>query len=253
MFSLPPADLGFIEESLYNLKRSILEAFEDGIKSTPINLTTPDVLIESLERLLPTLAHCEMYATSAAINEYVEFVEERDINTLANYGLQLIADLIYWSRLLELSSVHDELRRIGLALALWIAQHGAEINLLEHVVDNLEFVIGDLNKRTDLEQAYRAASQIMDAVNLTSIVQVRTKSNIAWRKLLLQRATIALRTQSPLLMSYAFDCLIEFIPNDAVDFLRYKMVQLNDMPVPNATREFVEEYFKKFCVVKSLH
>lgn len=253
MFSLPPADLGFIEESIHNLKRSILESFEDVAKPVPVNLATPDVIIVSLERLFPALAHYEMYDTSGSIKEYTEFSDVQDINVLADYGLQLVADLTYWTKLLDLPSTHDEMHRIGLALGLWLAQHGAEISLLEPIVDNLTFVVGDLTKQADLEQAYRAASQIMDAVNLMLIVQEGTKPNTAWRKLLLQRATIAIRTQRPLLMEYAFQCLMEFIPEDTADFFQDEIAQLSAKQYSEAVLTIIKKYFKNCCVVRTLH
>lgn len=242
---LPPADLGVIEETLHSVKRTIIEAMEDAIPSETVHLTPPDVLIDSIERLLSILAHIE--------DENTESLEKQHINKLADYGLQLFVDLTYWAKHLNLSSIHDKLRKISFAFGWWLAQHGAEISLLNPIVDNLAFIVSGLTKPTDLEQAYTAASHIMDAFNLHLNLQNDITTINAWHKLILQRATIAILSQRPLLMEHAFQCLIEFIPEQAPSFFQDNMAQINSEEHSDAMRRVMEKYFHQWGTTRTLH
>lgn len=242
---LLPADLGVIEETLHSIKQTIVEAIEDFTHAEAVHLTPPDVLIDSIERLLSILAHIE--------DENTEFLENQHVNKLANYGLQLFADLTYWAKHLNLSSIHDKLRKISFAFGWWLAQHGVEISLLNPIVDNLAFIVSGLTKPTDVEQAYTAASQIMDAVNLHINIQNDTTTINAWHKLILQRATIAILSQRPLLMEHAFQYLIEFTPEQAPSFFQDNMAQINSEEHSDAMRYVMEKYFQQWGATRTLH
>ena len=57
MRTLPPADLAYIEESLQSAVTAVTEAYEDSRQPPALPQSTPDLLHDSLVRLLLLLRH----------------------------------------------------------------------------------------------------------------------------------------------------------------------------------------------------
>jgi len=253
MTSIPPADLGFIQEALHGVARDVVEAFEDRNKPSA-HTTAPALLVESLERLLALLARYPSLSASATPADDAPPPETRDINSLADYGIQLFSDLAAWARSLSLLGAYDELRRLGFAFGLWLVQRGAEISTLEPLVDHLAFVTNSLRAPAELEQMYVAASQIMEAVNpLLAQDLDHSRPERPWRILVLNRAIIATRSHQPVLMEQAFQSLVELLPEDAPGFFREGMEQMDALHYPEAIRAVMEKYFQIWCTPKTLH
>jgi hypothetical protein len=253
MTNIPPADLGYIQETLHGVARDVLEAFEDSNKPSGAH-TTPVVLMESLERLLGLLARYQSLPTNVAAEEDAIPLEARNISSLADYGIQLFSDLAAWARNLQLPNAYDDLRRLSFAFGLWLVQHGAEISTLEPLVDHLAFVANGLRSPTDLEQMYVVVSQIMEAVDpLLAQDLDRSRPERPWRILVLNRAIIATRSHQPALMEQAFQALVELLPEDAPAFFREGMEQMDALQYPEAIREVMEKYSQMWCTPKTLH
>lgn len=254
MASIPPADLGSIQEALHSVARDVVEAFEDYRGSSRTHSTPPMLLLESLGHLLTLLAHHESLLLHPSPKEGPVPTEIRDIGSLADYGIRLFADLVEWARSLHLPEAHGELRRLSFAFGVWLAQRGAEISQLEPLVDHLAFVANGLRNPADLEQMYVATSQIMEAVSPTLAQDLEcSRPERPWRILVLNRAIIATRSYQPRLMEQAFQTLVELLPEDAPAFFREGMEQMEALSYPDAIRAVMERYFQVWCMPKTLH
>jgi hypothetical protein len=255
MSTIPPADLGHIHEALQGIARDLVERYEDSDDAPPDgHSATPVVLVDGLERLLDLLPRCQSLLPGGTPTGDPAPLECRDIHALGNYGIRLFAQLTAWARSLGLSGACDQLRRLTFAFALWLAQRGAEISLLEPVVDDLAFVANGLRGPTDLEQMYLAACQIMEAVDpLLAQDLDRSRADRPWRVLVLNRAIIATRSHQPTLMERAFQSLVELLPEDAPTFFREGMEQMDALGYPAPVRDVMERYFQRWCSPKVLH
>lgn len=254
----PPPDPGFIEHSCRSAARAVAEAYADGhaaVEAPPgLKDTTPVLLLEAMERLLDILHNLQPNRDSMNPGAGTNALEARDLHTLGDYGIRLLSDLAEWAHTLHLENPHRELRSALFSLALWIAQRGGELSALEAVVDTLAFLANGVRSPAELERLFLATSEIMESVSPT-ISQDLDRSNPGrpWRVLLLNRAIIATRSHQPALMEQAFATLVEMLPEDAPDFFREGMEQMDALDYPQPVRRVMEKYFQLWRTAKTLH
>jgi len=253
---IPQADLGFIEQRYRSAVRTLLDVYAENDHSTraPAGLgdSSPPLLAEATERLLDILHRREPDAEP--IDAAAEQLESLDITALGEYGIQLLSGLAEWARALSLTKPQQELRSGLFALAHWSARHGAELSTLEPVVDTLAFLANSIRDQAELALLYRAAGDIMEAVN-PAIAQDTDRSNPGrpWRVLLQNRAIIATRSHQPILMEQAFTTLGEALPEDAPGFFREGMEQMEALDYPQHVREVMERYYEIWSSPRTLH
>ena len=228
---------------------------DDSLNPPPgLAESNPLALIEATERLLEILRNMPTDGASPSRHATPEILEARDIHALGEYGIRLLSDLARWAQALQLVDPYRELREALFALALWIGEHGGEISSLEPVVDSLAFLANHIRAAKELESLYLAADRILESVS-PAIAQDLDRSNPGrpWRILLLNRAIIATRTHQPQLMEQAFTTLVEMLPEDASDFFREGMEQMDALNYPQPVRRVVERYFELWCSSGTLH
>ena len=74
-----------------------------------------------------------------------------------------------------------------------------------------------------------------------------------WRVLLLALAIVAIRSHRPSLMADAFDLVCEHLPEDAPDFFREGMGQMDALGYPQPVREVIARYYALWCAGQRLH
>ena len=256
--TFPPPDLGSIEHSYRSAAQAVAEAFGDSNASpeAPRGLgdTTPVLLVEAMERLLDILHSLQPDRDSLSSGSGTNALDAQDIHALGDYGIRLLSDLAEWAHTLRLANPYRELRSALFSLALWIAQRGGELSTLEAVVDTLAFLANSVRAPAELERLFLAASEIMESVSPT-ISQDLDRSNPGrpWRVLLQNRAIIATRSHRPALMEQAFATLVEMLPEDAPDFFREGMEQMDALDYPQPVRRVMEKYFQLWCTSTTLH
>ncbi len=248
MNTTPVADLSTIEEGLHSAATALIEAYEEAAQPPELRTATPEILVESMLRLLSVLRQKD------GMSAEQDDLETRDINALGNYGIRLLADLTAWSAALKQQSAADTLRELTYAFALWTARQEAEISDLQPVVDALAFVANRVKSSNALEDLYQAASDLQNAVD-PALSQDFDRSNPGrpWRLLVLNRAIIATRRHQPLLMEAAFQALTELLPEDAENFFREGMEQMDVLDYPERVRMVMEKYYQLWCAPKNLH
>jgi hypothetical protein len=248
MNTMPAADLSTIEEGLHTFAEALIEAYEEAARPPDLPVATPDILVQSMLRLLSVLR------LQGAPDLQLDNLETRDINALGNYGIRLLADLTAWASALRLPEASNGLRELTYAFALWAARKDAEITDLQPVVDALAFVANRIKEPYVLEDLYQAAADLQNAVD-PSLSQDLDRSNPGrpWRLLVLNRAIIATRSHQPMLMEAAFKNLTELLPEDAENFFREGMEQMDALDYPGKVRVVMEKYYQLWCAPKHLH
>ncbi len=229
MKQLPPADLSFLAERLDALGAELLEAFEEAGRAPVGRETAPEVLLDSVNRLLDLLRNLE---ADEAIQEHG--FEARDINALGNHGLQSLQDLAAWAVELRQPGAYDQLRILSFSLSLWLARQGAELSRLQAVVDALAFVANLVRDPAEQERLYQAAVELMDAAPPLLAQDLEP-------------------SHQPALMEKAFRILTEALPEDAANFFREGMEQIDALEYPPQVREVMEEYYQLWGPPKTLH
>jgi hypothetical protein len=254
MNTLPPADLGYVEEVFQTATQALIEAYEDSGEPTALRSATPEVQTDAGNRLLKVLRSFDDPETEHASTDDEAFMESKDLQALGDYGIHLMADLAAWAQALHQADALRGLRLAGFALTRWLAQRGAELSTLEPVVDTLAFVANSIRTPAELERLFLATREIMDAVN-PAIAQDLDHSSPGrpWRLLVLNQAIIATRSHQPRLMEEAFQLLVDALPEDAAHFFREGMEQMDALDYPAPVRQVMEKYFQLWCPPATLH
>lgn len=254
MLILPPADLGFIEQTYRSAADAVVEAYSDSSDPPDLGDATPDLLVEAADNLLEILRKLEPNHNLLEQPVSAPTYLTNDLHTLGDYGIQLMTDLALWAQALHLSKPLSEFRIATFALTWWIAQHGGELSRLEPVVDTLAFVANAIKTPHELERLFAAVSEIMESVS-PAIAQDLDQSNLGrpWRILVLNRAIVATRSHQPALMELAFQSLGELLPDDAPSFFREGMEQMDALNYPDHVRKVMEKHYQLWCTPKTLH
>jgi len=177
-----------------------------------------------------------------------------DRNELSDYALQLFASCGESAYQLQATEIMPQMEMISADLALWLARHDCELNLLEACVNALARLANEFRSSDDLVRLFQWMSEIRDAVS-QSIQQDMDNSNPGrpWRLLLLNRGIVATRTHNSGFMEQAFDDIIQHLPNDAPDFFREGMGQMEALDYPSAVRSIMSRYYTAWCHQHPLH
>jgi hypothetical protein len=105
----------------------------------------------------------------------------------------------------------------------------------------------------DLAGLYALMTEMVEGMSPARIQDSGNFPSRPWRVLLLNRAIVATRSQRPALMVAAFDSLVEHLPEDAPDFFREGMGQMEALQYPAPVRELMQRYYDRWCTGQRLH
>jgi hypothetical protein len=235
---IPHADLGYVVERCSELLQGVADAWEDAAQK-PTGVSPPEVMEAAFAQLFEILrgleegsARKQPVAADAALGE------------LAAYGLKLLAELSACASHLGQEPQAVAAESVALPFALYMARRGAELSLLEPVVNAVAALANHLNDPTELAHLHALIGEIVDAVS-PSVSQDTDRSDPRrpWRLLLLNRAIVATRTLKPALMELAFDAVVEHLPEDASRFFEEGMAQMDALDYPAHVRAVMERYY----------
>lgn len=172
---------------------------------------------------------------------------DKDITQVGDYGLSMLIDLESWTMDQKLEDVVPQLKKIALSMTDWIMRHGGQIQSLEPVVDALAVSANSTKDRDLLEELTEFMGRVRAACTATTRNDLeRHNPGRPWRILHINRGIAATRTHNRELMSTVFDELVETLPEDAAQFFKLGMNEMDRVNYPRAVRETVQEYFDRY-------
>ena len=248
-----PAELGIIGDVLADTAREIIETWEDIGPPAADPENNPALLAEAAERLTEVLKQVEMDAlsrldTSAQATVFTEdptALSEVDISELGDYGLTVISGLGAIAAELGLAQCQQTVTALALPFALWIARHDGELQTLEDITNTVAQLANSLQDPVRLEELCVEVGEIQDLDN--------SNPGRPWRILNINHSIIATRTNNPQTMEAAFELLIENLPDDAPDFFREGMGQMDIVGYPARVREVMQRYYDRYFDRRKLH
>jgi hypothetical protein len=199
----------------------------------------PDTLGKSLEQFFAILGSIENQAQ--AHNE----VDQEEMQELADHGLGLMNELNDWAVKLECDEAQQIFTGLSIPVALWCARQHMSLSQLEPVVNALSKLANSTQDAQLLGEISDAVDVIIDAV-APQIKQDLDKSNPGrpWRLLNLNHGIVATRTHDPKRMEAVFEQLLYRLPEDAPEFFREGMQQMDRIGYPPHVRAVMEKYYE---------
>lgn len=242
--STPPADLAALRERTIELTVLLREALDSGRQHA--SMDPARLLGDALLQLFTLLEHLQAGDPAGGI-------DEPELNTLGEFGLQRLEELAQLARDAGQSALAGELERLCLPFALWLARQGGEIRHLQPVVNALAHQANRSSNSAAMAELYGHCCELIDAVSPKLQETSPADPQQPWRLLLLNRAIVATRSESPELMQAAFDAIVEQLPFDAQRFFAEGMEQMAIIDYPEPVREVMRRYYLANARPQRLH
>ena len=246
---LPPVDIHHISHELARLGEHLQRAYDERPGALDFG---PRFLLDGLGDLLDTLSDTAAN-TPAESARALHAATGGTPDALLAHGLDLLAQLADQAEHLNLPRTAGGLEQLSLALTCWMLRLGAELDRPEFVVNATAGLANTLHATEDLAGLYALMTELVEGMSPARIQEPGNLPSRPWRILLLNRAIVATRSQRPALMVAAFDSLVEHLPEDAPDFFREGMGQMETLRYPAPVRELMQRYYDRWCTGQRLH
>ncbi len=169
---------------------------------------------------------------------------QTDRDLMANVGLQLIHTLSHWAIHLQLEKTVGELEKLTLCVALWCARQQCRLKTLTPLVDAVSDYANRQSESETMSELTSVVGEIIDAIE-PDIKADRDKSDPhrPWRLLNINYGIIATRSLEPAIMEQAYENIIQRFPEDAAEFFREGMDQMQIIDYPDHVRTVMEKYY----------
>lgn len=245
----PPVDIHHISHELARLGEEIQRACDDRPDALD---SDPRLLLDGLGDLLDTLSDFEADRPGASLQALRETTGSTP-EALLTHGLGLLAKLVDQAQHLNLPGTARKLERLSLPLACWMLRRGTELDHPELVVRAGAGLAAELHEPEDLATLCMLMSEIVDGMSPARIQDSANAPRRPWRTLLLDRVNVAIRSGRPGLMAVAFEAIGEHLAEEAPDFFRETMGQLDSLGHAPQVRELIQRYYDLWCASQRLH
>jgi hypothetical protein len=243
----PILDLNYIGERFDAVAPAVVLAAKQAGVEDPDH--SPTALQQAMHRLIELLEILSRDHTNDVSPTSLD-----ELSELGDYGIKLLADFSSTAADLQLPQASEAMEDLTLPMALWIVRHNGELRTLEPVINSLARLANKFREPSQLQQLYDLSVELIQAVE-PLMQQARTQIDKPhpWSILLMNQAIIATRSYQPELIEEAYQTLCRLLPDQAPDFFREGMEQMDALHYPQQVREVVEKYYNLWGQPRTLH
>ncbi len=233
---------------------AVAEYLED---ETPVedDMNSAHNLLSAMDQAIDVMVRAD--ADSAVRNEMTAesmgMLEEKDISQIGQYALDLLEGMVAFVQN-KTGEQNRDLLRLSLPLSLWVARHGGKLSQIDMVVNSLAGYANEIAESHPLAELTGVIKEVVDACD-DEIRRDFEQTNMMrpWRILNLNYGIVATRSHQPELIEQAYDALAKNLPQDAREFFKEGLQQMDIVGYPDEVREVVERYNKMWGSESVLH
>jgi hypothetical protein len=245
----PSLNLNYIEQRFDAVAPAIVQAGKQAGIEDPDH--SPSALQQAMHRLMELL---EILTRQMEKSSDYLATSLDELSELGDYGIKLLADFSSTAADLKLTQESEAMEDLTLPLALWIVRHHGELRTLEPVINSLARLANRFGEPYQLQQLYDLSVELIQALEpLMQHKSARAKKAHPWSILLINQAIIATRSYHTELIDEAYQTLCRLLPDQAPDFFREGMEQMDALDYPQQVREVVEKYYNIWGKPRTLH
>lgn len=224
------------------------------------NINSPHNLLASMDQAIDVMARAE--ASHAEISQAeknnmpvknVGILEEKDITRIGQYALGSLEGILAFVQH-KTGKQSRDLLRFSLPLSLWVARHGGKISHIDMLVNSLAGYANEVSEPQSLIELSGIFKEVINACGDDICRdQEQTNEMRPWRILNLNYGIVATRSHQPELIEQAYDALVKNLPQDAREFFKEGMHQMDIVGYPDEVRAVVERYNKMWGSESVLH
>jgi len=248
-------DFSFKANTFRDLFHNTVTEYIEDSEQARQDVNSPQNLLAAMDQAIDVMARAD--ADSAVQTdmtaESMGLLEEKDISKIGQYTLDLLEAMV--AHVQEKTGEQNrELIRLSVPVSLWVARHGGKLSQIDMLVNSLAGYANELTEPHTLADLAKVIKEVVDACD-NDIRRDIEQSNMMrpWRVLNLNYGIVATRSHQPELIQQAYDALIKNLPQDARQFFKEGMQQMDMIGYPDEVREVVERYNNMWGAESSLH
>lgn len=218
-------------------------------------LNSPHQLLAAMEQAIDVMARADADSV-VQINmsaESMGMLEEKDISKIGQYALDILEATVAFVQN-KTGEQNRELLSLSLPVSLWIARHGGKLSQIDMLVNSLAGYANEITEPHMLADLAGVIKEVVDACDSEIRRDVeQTNMMRPWRILNLNYGIVATRSHNPELIEQAYDSLVKNLPQDARQFFKEGMQQMDIIGYPDEVREVVERYNNMWGSESALH
>jgi hypothetical protein len=225
------------------------EAHDDQDVNSPHNLLAAmDQAIDVMTR-----ADADSVVAQQMSAESIGLLEEKDISQIGQYTLDLLEAMVSYMQT-KTGEQSRELIRLSVPVSLWVARHGGKLSQIDMLVNSLAGYANELSESHTLAELAGVIREVIDACS-DEIRRDMEQTNMMrpWRILNLNYGIVATRSHQLEVIEQAYDSLVKNLPQDARQFFKEGLQQMDAIGYPDEVREVVERYNQMWGAESSLH
>ena len=244
-------------DMFHNTSKKYLEAAGQASDTSGIDqdANTPQDYVDAMDQAIEvmTRADADSAVQSSMSAESMGMLEEKDVSKIGQYALDILEAMVAYGQN-KTGQQDRELIRLSVPVALWVARHGGKLSQIDMPVNSLAGYANELTEPHQLEELAQVIKEIINACN-DDIRRDLEQTNMMrpWRILNLNYGIVATRSHQPELIRQAYDALIKNLPQDARQFFKEGLQQMDAIGYPDAVREVVEHYNNMWGSEDMLH
>ena len=248
-------DFSFRANTFRDLFHNTVAEYIDESEQDEQDVNSPQNLLAAMDQAIDVMARAD--ADSAVQKdmsaESMGLLEEKDISKIGQYTLELLEAMVAHVQD-KTGEQNRELIRLSVPVSLWVARHGGKLSQIDMLVNSLAGYANELTEPHVLADLAAVIKEVVDACD-NDIRRDIEQSNMMrpWRVLNLNYGIVATRSHQPELIQQAYDALIKNLPQDARQFFKEGMQQMDLIDYPDDVREVVERYNNMWGAESSLH
>ncbi len=233
---------------------TVAEYIEDAAPDNQ-DVNSPQQLLAAMDQAIDVMARADAdrVVQKNMTAESMGLLEEKDISKIGQYTLDLLEGMVAYVQN-KTGEQNRELIRLSVPVSLWVARHGGKLSQIDMLVNSLASYANEIVEPHELVQLASVIKEVIDACDDEIRRDVeQTNMMRPWRIVNLNYGIVATRSHQPELIEQAYDALVKNLPQDARQFFKEGMQQMDVIGYPDEVREVVERYNNMWGTESSLH
>ena len=219
------------------------------------DVNSPHNLLAAMDQAIDVMARtdADSVVQKEMSAESIGMLEEKDISQIGQYTLDLLEGMVAHVQN-KTGEQNRDLIRLSVPASLWVARHGGKLSQIDMLVNSLAGYANEISEPHQLADLAAVIKEVVDACDNEIRTDLdQTNMMRPWRILNLNYGIVATRSHQPELIEQAYDALANNLPQDARQFFKEGLQQMDAIGYPDAVRAVVERYNDMWGSEDALH
>lgn len=248
-------DFSFSANTFRDMFHNTVAEYIKDVAADEQDADSPHNLLAAMDQAIDVMARADadMVVKKDMSAESMGMLEEKDISKIGQYTLDLLEGMVAYVQD-KTGEQNRDLIRLSVPVSLWVARHGGKLSQIDMPVNSLAGYANEVIEPHMLADLAAVIKEVIDACDDEIRLDVeQTNMMRPWRILNLNYGIVSTRSHQPELIEQAYDALIKNLPQDARQFFKEGLQQMDVIGYPDEVREVVERYNNMWGSESSLH